>query len=325
MRPFNGLPVAGVELKLTNACMLRCSFCVNDDGPHKHGDIDAPAAIRALQELNDAPSNLGNLGFLSFTGGEPLSRIHIIEQIASVMPDTTTMGIATNGILLSDDTIERLQRARINRITVSYDTTRPQDYVLVRKGANVQQHSKLTSMLKHIPMAGITLNLRVALGAANVNVLTDIYACALESGADTLFVKPIVSSGRAAQNIDTVSLPPEKILTAFKNLRTVYDATKTRISVSCFSMAKATGLPVNSCTNNQTLYLDINGSIFSCNYVTDSNHLLGDYRQQGGMTCALRTRRERYAKLFGPRNDILGCPSSPYSVAQPQLKLSPIQ
>ena len=75
-------PVEGVDFKVTDKCMLRCTFCANEDGPEKRRDIDVRKAIAALHELRDAPKELGSLKRVFFTGGEPLMRLSLVEQVA---------------------------------------------------------------------------------------------------------------------------------------------------------------------------------------------------------------------------------------------------
>jgi MoaA/NifB/PqqE/SkfB family radical SAM enzyme len=289
--------------------MLRCSFCVNDDGPDKRQDIIVERAIEALHELQNAPKELGSLKRVFFTGGEPLLRMNIIEQVASALPKDIFTSVVTNGILLTPENVDRLKAINLTRIKVSYDTTNAADFVTIRNGASLKDFARIEQNLEYAAQSGMLLYLRVALGRLNVGVLNDIYRKAMDIGVDTVQIKPIISSGRALENKDSLSLSPEELSLAFEKLGNIYDEKKTKISVSCFPPAANFGLPIKVCANNQKFYWEVNGDIYTCNYIQDKTNYLGNYFEKNGVEKALLERQRRYGELFNENRAIANCPA----------------
>ncbi len=302
-------PVDGVDFKITDTCMLQCDFCVNADGAHKQDDVDVPKAIEALHQLKDAPDELGSLEKVFFTGGETLMRIGLVEQVAHAIPEDVFTGVVTNGILLNNRMIKRLQDINLSRIKLSYDTTAARDFVNIRRGATTTQHERIGENMESAAVSGILLYLRIALGRLNIGVMEDIYKKAMDIGVDTLQIKPIIASGRAAENEDTLALSPQELVDGFESLSRIYDDKKTKISVSCFPPAARFNLPVKPCANNRKFYWEVNGDMYTCNYSMDPTNYLGNYHEEGGVLRALEKRRRRYGKLFNGDSVIANCPA----------------
>ena len=302
-------PINGIDFKVTDTCMLHCDFCVNADGDHKKNDVDVPKAIDALHELQDAPDDLGRLEKVFFTGGETLMKIDLVEQVARAIPEDTFTGVATNGIMLTRKRLDRLKAIKLSRIKLSYDTTQAKDFVTIRRGGTPRHFESIEKNMEDAAVSGILLYLRIALGRLNVGVMEDIYRKAMDLGVDTLQIKPIIASGRARENKNTISLTPQKLLAAFEALGEIYDETRTRVSISCFPPAARFGLPVKPCANNQKFYWEVNGDMYTCNYSMDPTNYLGNYHEQGGVLKALEERRRRYGDLFNEHRVIANCPA----------------
>lgn len=302
-------PVTGVDLKVTNECFLQCNFCVNRDGPQNKSDVDPKKAIRALLQWRNAPDELGKVERVFFTGGETLMRIGLVEEIAKALPPGVYTSVVTNGILLNERMVERLKNIHLSRIKVSYDTPVAKDLVTIRQGTKESHLDLIDRNIEHAVRSGMLVYMRVALGQFNAGVLNDIYRKATDLGIDTLQIKPIVPSGRADEYKDSVCLSPLELLRAFEGLASIYDGTQTAISVSCFPPAKRFGLPVKSCSNNQKFYFEVNGDIYTCNYITDPSNYLGNYHEENGVLEALKERRRRYDMLFNVNRVISNCPS----------------
>lgn len=309
MKPPEIRPVTGVDLKVTGTCNLRCPQCVNADGPVKNDDVDVSAVVRALHELKDAPDDLSRLDSVFFTGGEPFKKLELVQAIMKQIPLDTFTSVVTNGTLVTRDAILKLKDLGLNRLKFSYDTTDPNAFVQIRRGATREQLVNIERNIETASTEGILTYMRIAFGKKNRGVLREIYQKAVDLGADTLQIKPMVPSGRAVENRDDLCMTKDEFMESFRDLWTIYDDTKTKISISCFPPALDIGFFAKYCANNQKFYMETDGRLYTCNYIMDEHNLIGNYREAGGLTQALKDRKQRFFDLFGENNVIKNCPS----------------
>ena len=178
---------------------------------------------------------------------------------------------------------------------------------IIRNGARQEHLSVIEKNAEYAAKKGIAVCLRVALGRLNEAVLNDIYKKAVDLGTSTLQIKPIVMSGRAHDNEKELSLTPERLMECFSKLSSIYDPSKTKISISCFPPARQFGLPVKNCANHSKYYLNTDGNIYICNYCTERSVVMGNYLEENGTLKALIKRRESYNEIFRENGVLSAC------------------
>jgi radical SAM protein with 4Fe4S-binding SPASM domain len=100
----------------TNRCNLRCLHCHQDSGREQGSELSVDDAFKAIDRLGDA-----GISILTFSGGEPLVRPDIFAAIERATDAGMLCTIASNGILMSKETVQKLQKAGIRRIEVGLD------------------------------------------------------------------------------------------------------------------------------------------------------------------------------------------------------------
>ena len=109
-----------VFLELTNQCNLKCRHCGSKcPSQQEQGQIETNFFLKAIDDVT-AHTRPGDLMFC-ITGGEPLLRRdwHVIcEHIAE---KGFSWGMTTNGTLITPQTIELMERTKIQTISVSID------------------------------------------------------------------------------------------------------------------------------------------------------------------------------------------------------------
>ena len=115
-----GRRITYLRISVTRSCNLRCGYCYGSQGPvgrdgRSLSDGEVVRAIRGFAILG--------INKIRFTGGEPLLRKGMPEIIKTVscLPSISTVGLTTNGILLSKY-LRPLIDAGLNRLNVSLDT-----------------------------------------------------------------------------------------------------------------------------------------------------------------------------------------------------------
>ncbi len=107
-------------LELTYRCDLRCAHCLVDAGGGGGGDeLDTAGMLDAVDQLAD----LG-VRVVTVTGGEPLLRRDWLEVGRRIRARGMVFRLSTNGHLLDDGVLARLEEIGAQRVVVSVDGTR---------------------------------------------------------------------------------------------------------------------------------------------------------------------------------------------------------
>ena len=120
-------PVA-MTFAVTYRCQCKCVHC--SASSHLRKDIPELTTEEA-KKLIDESQKLG-VTILAFTGGEPLLREDIFELISYVNKRKALPIMFTNGLLLTDENVEKLVDAGLYSIFVSIDSPSPEEHNRLR-------------------------------------------------------------------------------------------------------------------------------------------------------------------------------------------------
>ncbi len=110
--------VRKVEMGVTFKCQCNCAKCSSVF-------MEDPAKDKlTIKEIEKVANDIINLGaiHINLTGGEPLLEKDIFEIIKCFNPNKTLITINTNGVLLNEDLIDRLEKAGVDIIKISIDS-----------------------------------------------------------------------------------------------------------------------------------------------------------------------------------------------------------
>jgi MoaA/NifB/PqqE/SkfB family radical SAM enzyme len=113
------------QLIVTRRCNLSCGYCSEYD------NFSTPIPLQTLKQRIDALHRLRVVN-IALLGGEPLLHPEIDEVVAYANRQAQ-VSLTTNGFLLSDEIIERLNRARLSNLQVSIDTLAPDPTRYIQK------------------------------------------------------------------------------------------------------------------------------------------------------------------------------------------------
>ncbi len=121
-------PVKAMCLHIAHDCNLRCRYCFASTGDFGHGRklMDFETGKRAIDFLIEHSEGRKNLE-LDFFGGEPLMNFEVVKQVVEYARSKEKehnknfrFTITTNGMLLTDDKIEYINREMSN-VVLSID------------------------------------------------------------------------------------------------------------------------------------------------------------------------------------------------------------
>ncbi len=116
------------QLIVTRRCNLSCGYCTEYD------KFSTPIPLTKLKERIDALHRL-NVVNITLLGGEPLLHPDIYE-IVEFANRQAQVSITTNGFLLSENIIKRLNEAGLSNMQVSIDALRPDEDGYLQKSMN---------------------------------------------------------------------------------------------------------------------------------------------------------------------------------------------
>ena len=99
-------------------CNLACKYC------NEYDETSPPVPTVEMLRRIDHLAALG-LSSLTFSGGEPLLHPDLDRLIRRVRERRMLAGVITNGFLLNEDRIERLNRAGLDYLQISIDNVEP--------------------------------------------------------------------------------------------------------------------------------------------------------------------------------------------------------
>jgi MoaA/NifB/PqqE/SkfB family radical SAM enzyme len=113
------------QLIVTRRCNLSCGYCTEYDG------FSPPIPLDTLKERIDALHRLRVIN-IALLGGEPLLHPEIGEVVAYANRHAE-VSLTTNGFLISDSLIDRLNYAGLSNLQVSIDRLRPDSTGYIQK------------------------------------------------------------------------------------------------------------------------------------------------------------------------------------------------
>jgi radical SAM protein with 4Fe4S-binding SPASM domain len=142
-----------IELRLDWRCNAKCKYC----GVWKYsreGMLPVGAWMRIISDLAEC-----GLGFVLFTGGEPLLYPHFLDVISHADSLGVQSAVITNGSLLNRARVHRLSGLRhLREITVSLDSPEASVHDEVRKfkglfGVAAEGMCRVRQMVPHVRLA----------------------------------------------------------------------------------------------------------------------------------------------------------------------------
>ncbi len=156
----HGRVATDLRVSLTDRCNLRCSYCMPAEGLDWLPDETVLTDDEIVRLVRIGVERLG-IREVRFTGGEPLVRkglVGIVERVKALQP-SPEVSLTTNALGLAR-VAQALADAGLDRVNVSLDTVRPQDF------ATITRRDRLTDVV-----AGLEAAQAAGLGPVKVNAV----------------------------------------------------------------------------------------------------------------------------------------------------------
>ena len=198
-----------VSWNVTRRCNLRCAHCYLDadflEG-RRADEQSTEDCFRIIDQIREANPN----PFLILTGGEPLLRPDVFEIAAYASDRGAYVVVGTNGIALTEKSIDRLKRAGVKGAGVSLDSTDSRVHDAFR---GVMGAWDLTmSGISRLAAAGMPFAVQMTVTETNAGEIATMADLAHSAGATALNVYFLVCTGRGQEMTDLSPEAYERIL-----------------------------------------------------------------------------------------------------------------
>jgi len=159
-----------LRVSITDRCNLRCIYCMPKEGLSLIGHDDILRYEEILRIVEEAVKM--GISKVRITGGEPLVRRGVVDFVRSLrsIDGLDDVSLTTNGILLGHYA-EDLARAGMKRINISLDSLKPDRYVSITRGGDLQAVLQGIEAVHALGLAPIKINVVVVKGFNDDEVL----------------------------------------------------------------------------------------------------------------------------------------------------------
>lgn len=183
-----------IYLYLTDSCNLRCSHCWITPAYNRTGEnINKKIDIKYLKKAIIDAKSIG-LSCIKLTGGEPFLRKDIFDLIDFLSLNDIMVDIETNGTLLNEEIVKRLNDSSVNQVSISLDGASEKLHESIRKVAGCYQ--KTLNGLLLLTKTGIKTQIIISLHRRNASDIEKLADIASKMGAGSLKINPIMPTGR---------------------------------------------------------------------------------------------------------------------------------
>ena len=243
-----------VQWTVSRKCNFECPHCFNNSGPHYNGY--EPCRDVIIENIRHArPFNV------CLCGGEPFFWNDLPDIVRKLRDGgIPSVGLVTNGYLVTPERLKAAVDAGLTMIQVSIDGADAHDHSISRPAPN--SWDKAREALRECARYDVLKPVAVAFIPNRVNLrrFRDFVSVAVENGAGSIRVQPLMSSGRAATSFDFLRPTASQYLWLKLVIRELYlRHRKEGIEVEWGDPLEHIGFYANGLTAPQHLSLQTNG------------------------------------------------------------------
>ncbi len=182
-----------IAWEVTRSCNLACAHCraSAERGPYP-GELDTAACLRLIDEIAAVGKPV-----IILTGGEPLLRPDVFEIAAYGNRRGLRMVMATNGTLVTPETVKKMIASGIRRVSVSIDGPDAASHDALRRVPGA--FAGAIAGIEMLKKGGMEFQVNTTVTRANLGCLAEIHALAVGLGAAAHHIFLLVPTGRGKE------------------------------------------------------------------------------------------------------------------------------
>ena len=192
---------------ITNACNLRCLHCELDAGERDESELTMPRMLELAGELKRAGCQN-----VSLTGGEPLLRRGWPELARRLADLGIRVKIVTNGILVDQQTVDRMAEAGVMGVSVSLDGLREaHDALRVPAASMGSRFDAAVGAIEILRRSPLRTAVITQIHRRNIEDLDAMYELLVSLGVDAWQVQLAFPLGRLLRSSMDLLIDPSRL------------------------------------------------------------------------------------------------------------------
>jgi len=189
----------------TNRCNLRCIHCHQNSGEAEERELTTEEASKVIEKLGDA-----GVSILTFSGGEPLLRSDIYDAIEHADDAGILCTIASNGVLMTREAVQRLKKAGVRRVEIGLDGYRAETHEFLRNTHGCFE-ATLQGIRNCVEAGFDEVCATMTLHSRNFDELRGTVELAEKLGVSRFYLNRLIPAGRGKDVIDLDVTRQQKI------------------------------------------------------------------------------------------------------------------
>lgn len=267
-----------VVWELTNRCNARCLHCGSESGPSREQELSEAEALQLCEDLHELGCE--RVGII---GGEFFLSPYWEKVVNKLLELGITASLLTNGLLLNDQCIAKLQTMGLNNISVSIDgMAATHDYLRGIPGI----FDIAVEGIKKARAAGFTVGIVTSISKKNVAELGDLFKLFCELDITIWQIQAVEDLGRANYNPE-LSVTAEDLYAAVKKVAELRENSPFAIvlgdNMGYFTHFEplVRNHPFPGCmAGRRALGIESNGNIRACLSIRGDENIAGNIRQR---------------------------------------------
>jgi pyrroloquinoline quinone biosynthesis protein E len=191
-------PPLGLVAELTHRCPLQCPYCANPVALQRaSAELDTATWRRVMEEA----AALGVLQ-LHFSGGEPTVRKDLPELVSAAAQLELYSNLITSGVLLDEAMLDRLARAGLDHVQISFQDTESEN--ADRIGGFAGGHARKLAAARAVQQSALALTLNFVVHRQNLIRVPDMIDLAETLEAGRVEIAHVQYYGWALANRDAL-------------------------------------------------------------------------------------------------------------------------
>jgi len=213
-----------VSWNVTLKCNLKCGHCYINASEKKLSDeLSTDAAKMLIHQIAEVSRPL-----LILSGGEPLLRDDIYEIIRYGADRGLRMGMGSNGMLIDGEVTRRLQKAGMETVAISLDSSISERHDSFRGVKGCWEHA--IDAIKSLKKSSIQVQVNCTVTKQNYDEIDNIMSLAEDLGVENFHLFFLVPTGRGTDIEDITPKMYEDMITSTLSKITRY---KLNVKPSC--------------------------------------------------------------------------------------------
>ena len=187
---YTGAVLDSAAVEVTSRCNLCCKHCLRRASPHEGTELNFDVICDIIHQLACM-----QVFDLVLTGGEPFLRPDFCDILAYAQ-ERMLCTVFTNGTLMTDEHIQRLQEIQPHLVKVMLDGATPETHNAIR---DQETFKKTVKTIRKLVEAELPVEISTILSKFNFHEYTSIIDFVKNLGVDAIEISEMVPLGRASK------------------------------------------------------------------------------------------------------------------------------